>query len=51
MPVVILTRERAFPSIKGEKKIMPAALMIRIIPNQEENQLILNDMTTRCDQE
>lgn len=48
MPVVLLPREQAFPSIRGEKKIIPIALMIRNY--KEENQLILNDMTTGCDQ-
>lgn len=49
MPVVILPREQAFPSIKGGKEIITTALMIRNY--KDENQLILNDMTTGCDQE
>lgn len=47
MPVVILSQEQAFPSITGEKKIIPTALMIG---NYKEENQILNDMTTGCDQ-
>lgn len=49
MNIVTLPQGQAFPSIKVWKKIIPICLMTRNY--KEENQHILNDMTTGCDQE